>query len=146
MLARWAVVTPTGEFQSQTSEPMAYATLVSERIALVGEVFSTLSQAVTIGVRHGISRIQGPLGEKLMDYSSHQVRLMPMLAFAHVFRLFHSDITHGWDMETQKMQAGQLKPAEFVAQLTEMHALMSTCKTWFTWDCTEYLETVRRCL
>ena len=89
LLNRFGDVSPEGEYSSPIADPdrrffTMLGTLVGGRIAVACAADSVAKSALTIAVRYGFRRCQfGPDGggeTRLMDYPSHQRRLLPELA------------------------------------------------------------------
>jgi acyl-CoA oxidase len=89
LLDRYAQVAPDGTYTSPIENPAKrfftmLGTLVQGRISISGASVSATKVALTIAVRHALTRRQfGPAGGAevlLMDYRTHQRRLLPALA------------------------------------------------------------------
>ena len=96
-MSRWAQVSPTGEWVEKAGAGgrTTYAALIATRVELFGQCSDVLKLAVTIAVRYGCVRRQGWRGGKrgvgeevrLMDYETHQRRLLPIIAHAIAIQL-----------------------------------------------------------
>jgi acyl-CoA oxidase len=89
LLDRYARVTADGTYASPIANPTKrfftmLGTLVQGRVSVCGASINATKVALDIAVRHGLHRRQfGPPGEPeavLMDYRTHQRRLLPALA------------------------------------------------------------------
>src|SRR4051794_36099393 len=89
LLDRYAQVSPGGEYTSPIESPTRrfftmLATLVQGRVSICGASIGATKVALDIAVRRGLTRRQfGPPGGEeavLMDYRTHQRRLLPALA------------------------------------------------------------------
>ncbi|WP_372789425.1 acyl-CoA dehydrogenase [Paraconexibacter sp.] len=90
LLDRYAQVTETGEYRSEIENPnrrffTMIGTLIQGRVCVGGAAGTAAKNALTIAVRHGLRRRQfgPPDGDSetlLLDYRTHQRRLMPRLA------------------------------------------------------------------
>jgi acyl-CoA oxidase len=89
LLDRYAQVAPDGTYTSAIEDPAKrfftmLGTLVQGRVSVGGAAINATKVAQTIAVRHGLTRRQfGPPGGEevvLMDYRTHQRRLLPDLA------------------------------------------------------------------
>jgi len=90
LLDRFASVDADGAYHSPIENPnrrffTMLGTLVQGRVAVSGAAVSAAKLASTIAVRHGLARTQFVAGEDglevpLMDYLSHQRRLLPRVA------------------------------------------------------------------
>jgi acyl-CoA oxidase len=84
MLMRWAQVTRDGEFIPPPHPALAYAALIPERLSCPFGVVTLCGQAVTVATRYSCVRRQGSKDEKIMDFQTQQVRLMPAIAAVYV--------------------------------------------------------------
>src|SRR6478735_164327 len=88
-LGRYATVTPDGTYSSPTENPTKrfftmLGTLIQGRVSVCGASINATKVALDIAIRRGLTRRQfGAPGEPealLMDYRTHQRRLLPALA------------------------------------------------------------------
>lgn len=91
MLSKWVNVDKSGKFHPAPNPAIMYATLIPERLSIMGGTWVLAGQAVTIAARYGVVRRQGAENQKIMDYQSHYTKLMPCVAFMYV-----SNITNRW--------------------------------------------------
>ncbi|KAI9998514.1 hypothetical protein PInf_002905 [Phytophthora infestans] len=105
-----------------------------------------LEKAVTIAVRYAAVRRQGlqvksedPHTEtRLLDYQTHQYRLMPVLARAYAYRLQTRHITRLLQQfDTQGSDISE-------ALLADIHGTMSGFKAFCTWDVQEGIDACRQ--
>src|SRR4051795_2007680 len=89
LLDRYATVAPDGTYESPIENPTKrfftmLGTLIQGRVSVSGASISATKVALTIAVRRALERRQfGPPGQPealLMDYRTHQRRLLPALA------------------------------------------------------------------
>src|SRR3954470_554866 len=89
LLDRYAQVSPEGEYTSAIENPTKrfftmLGTLIQGRVSICGASISATKVALDIAIRRGLTRRQfGPPGGEeavLMDYRTHQRRLLPALA------------------------------------------------------------------
>src|SRR3954462_12346432 len=89
LLDRYAQVSSEGEYTSLIENPTKrfftmLGTLIQGRVSVGGASINATKVALTIAIHHGLTRRQfGPPGEEeavLMDYRTHQRRLLPALA------------------------------------------------------------------
>ncbi len=89
LLDRYAQVSAEGEYSSPIGNPSRrfftmVGALVQGRVCVSGASISAAKNALTIATRYGLRRRQfGPPGEDevvILDYRTHQRRLMPLLA------------------------------------------------------------------
>ncbi|KAG6604584.1 Acyl-CoA dehydrogenase/oxidase [Phytophthora cinnamomi] len=147
MLRRYAQVSRDGVFsQTQHKAQLAYAALLVNRGKIVTLSVGILEKAVTIAVRYAAVRRQGlqvnpedPNAEtRLLDYQTHQYRLMPVLARAYAYRLHTRYITRLLQQfDTQGSDISE-------ALLADIHGTMSGFKAFCTWDVQEGIDTCRQ--
>ncbi|MBW0000400.1 MAG: acyl-CoA dehydrogenase family protein [Verrucomicrobia bacterium] len=135
MLTRFAEVTPEGRYRSDILNPGArfftmIGTLVGGRISMGLGGNSAAKSALTIAVRYAARRRQfgppkGAPETLLLDYPSHQLRLMPLLAnvYALDFALKHLiQVNEG-------AQSDGSRPVETLAAGLKAYATWNTSRT-----------------
>ncbi|KAF1334169.1 Acyl-coa dehydrogenase/oxidase, partial [Globisporangium splendens] len=147
MLRRYAHVTREGEFVQTHKAQMAYAALIGTRGKIVTLSNGLFKKALTIAIRYCAVRRQGiqvnskdPHEEtKLIDYQSHQYRLMPLLAKAYAYHFQTSYI----DALVEKFdkEGGDLSND----LLGDIHGTMAGLKAFSTWDTLAGIEECRQC-
>lgn len=147
LLNRFGDVKPDGTYVSEIkSEGRRFAAVLGElitgRMSLCMGSLNIRKTGVVIAVRYAANRRQfGPPNSNteipILDYRSHQTRLMPILASCYagefakrevVKKFAHIHSAHATDEE-----------------LSEVHALTAGMKAVFTWDTQKYLQTMREC-
>jgi len=116
--------------------------LVQGRICISGASVSAAKTALTIAVRHGLTRVQfGPPDEPevaLLDYRIHQRRLMPLLAKTYALHFAQAELTdHFHRTQTTK------DPDERDRRRLESFAAAMKAAT--SWHATETIQTCREC-
>lgn len=92
LLSRWIDVVKSGNSVSvvQKGKPaLSYITLIKERLWGFGLCSTNLAVPATIAVRYSCVRRQGPSNEKIMDYQTQFMRLMPAVASVYVMQITH---------------------------------------------------------
>ncbi|CAH1759898.1 6417_t:CDS:10 [Entrophospora sp. SA101] len=143
MLMKWSKVTRDGKFTPSPNPAIFYATLICERLACLPAVKNFLSQALTVACRYGCVRRQGPNKEKIMDYQTHYVRLMPCVASVYVFNVVNKLVSNRWEEILSYTQTNQ---QEFLRNIGDIHVISSGIKVTSTWWGCEVLERCRRSL
>ncbi|RLN87751.1 hypothetical protein BBJ28_00005445 [Nothophytophthora sp. Chile5] len=147
MLRRYAQVSRDGVFsQTQHKAQLAYAALLVNRGKIVTLSVGVLEKALTIAVRYAAVRRQGlqvnaadPHAEtRLLDYQTHQYRLMPFLARAYAYRLQTRHITRL--IQQFDAQGSDISDA----LLADIHGTMSGFKAFCTWDVQEGIDVCRQ--
>ncbi|KAG7391742.1 acyl-Coenzyme A oxidase [Phytophthora pseudosyringae] len=147
MLRRYAQVSRDGAFsQTQHKAQLAYAALLINRGKIVTLSVGILEKAVTIAVRYAAVRRQGlqvnsgdsHVETRLLDYQTHQYRLMPVLARAYAYRLQTSHITRL--LQQFDTQGSDISDT----LLADIHGTMSGFKAFCTWDVQEGIDVCRQ--
>ncbi len=154
LLDRFGAVSADGEYSSPIPSPgkrffTMLGTLVGGRVAVACAGVSVAKSALTIAVRYALRRRQfGPEGGPeivLLDYRSHQHRLLPRLAttYALHYAMRHLAAKHAQAFAAES--PGQL-PSEHTedrdAARREVESLAAGLKAYSTWHAT---DTVQEC-
>ena len=136
MLNRFADVTPEGEYVSDIAgESKRFftmiGTLVGGRVGIGLSANSVAKNGLTIAIRYANRRRQfGPAGEPetpLIDYQTHQKRLMPLLANAYALDFALKYLTERYVNRTEK-------------DSREVETLAAGLKSFSTWNATDTLQ------
>jgi len=139
MLDRFAQVTPEGEYvTSIESESRRFftmlGTLVGGRIGIGTSALSAAKSGLTIAIRYGAQRRQfGPDGQPetvILDYQTHQRRLMPLLANAYALDFAIKHLGERYAQRTEE-------------DMREIEALAAGIKAYSSWNTTHTLQTCR---
>eukprot|EP00300_Choanocystis_sp_HF-7_P036644 c52510_g1_i1.p1 GENE.c52510_g1_i1~~c52510_g1_i1.p1 ORF type:complete len:724 (+),score=107.53 c52510_g1_i1:88-2172(+) len=144
MLARYASVSPEGEYAIVGHPKSGYGTMILIRSALVRDASDALARACTIAIRYSAVRRQGPsLGpdgeeHKVLDYQMQAQRLLSLLATAYAYRMT------GFYMSKlyQRLQA-DIEDND-LSVLPEVHATSSGLKAMCTVVTADGIEDARR--
>lgn len=139
LLDRFAQVAPDGTYTSPIASPtkrffVMLGTLVGGRVSVALAGLSTSKSALTIAIRYGARRRQfGPEGEAetaLLDYRTHQRRLMPRLATSYAldFALSHLAARYVGSSADDRR---------------EVESLAAGLKAYSTWHATDTIQTCR---
>src|SRR3954466_1089291 len=149
LLDRYASVTPDGTYSSPIENPTKrfftmLGTLIQGRVSVCGASIYATKVALDIAIRRGLTRRQfGPPGQPeavLMDYRTHQRRLLPALATtyalhfaqdrlrAHLHEVFSAS-AHGKDTDDRRRR--------------ELETLAAGLKAVATWHATETIQPCR---
>lgn len=139
MLDRYASVSEAGEFQSPiTSDNRRFftmlGTLVGGRIGIPRSGLSATKSGLTIAIKHGDKRRQfGPENGTevpILNYRTHQRRLMPLLSNAYALHFSLQYVTKRFlNRREEEMQ--------------EIEAIAAGLKAWATWNTTQTLQVCR---
>ncbi|MES2124777.1 MAG: acyl-CoA dehydrogenase [Gemmatimonadota bacterium] len=141
LLNRFGDVSPEGTYSSPIANPSRrfftmIGTLVGGRITIALSALSAAKSALTIAVRYGNRRRQfGEEGQPetlLLDYRTHQRRLLPALATAVVLDLALSDLVDRF----VNLQPGESR---------ELEGLAAGLKAYTSWAAQEAITDAREC-
>jgi len=139
MLDRFAQVTPEGHYRSSIANESRrfftmLSTLVTGRIGIAFSALSAAKSALTIATRYAAQRRQfGPPGQSetlLLDYQTHQRRLMPLLANAYALDFALKFLLRRFKERTDE-------------DLREIETLAAGLKAYSTWNTTDTVQESR---
>jgi len=109
-------------------------TLVGGRLCVPVVGLSAAKKALNMAVHFALNRKQfGPPGEaeqSIMDYPTHQKKLMPLIANAYAYHFAHQQLLHDFEKHNPKNQQ-------------EIEALAAGLKALSTWNTTQTIQTCR---
>jgi acyl-CoA oxidase len=128
---------------------LAYGALIEGRVAMVRDSGNVSKKAVTIAIRYGAIRRQfasksGEAETRLLDYTIHQHRLMPLLAQAFAMHFTSVEMTKLYDELMDKL--GGNDTDNVLEMLKETHATSAGLKAFCTWNCLNTIEQCRQTL
>jgi acyl-CoA oxidase len=147
LLNRYGGVNDRGEYESPIEKPnkrffTMLGNLVQGRICISGASVSAAKTALTIAVRYGLTRVQfGPPDEPevpLLDYRTHQRRLMPLLAKTYALHFAQAELAN----EFHRIQTTS-DPDE--RDRRELESFAAAMKAAASWHATETIQTCREC-
>ncbi|MFN2537351.1 MAG: acyl-CoA dehydrogenase [Mycobacteriales bacterium] len=143
LLDRFGTVSPEGVYSSPVAKPAArfftmIGALVEGRICIAGAGLSVARNALTIAVRWGERRRQFGTGLEmdtpLMDYLTHQRRLLPPVCESYVLQAAHDHLTARY-VEVLDGGDGQ----------RDVEALAAGLKAVATWHMVDAVQQSREC-
>ena len=149
LLDRYGTVTADGEYESSITSPGArfftmIGALVQGRICIAGAGLAVARNALTIAVRWGERRRQFGTGldmdTPLMDYLTHQRRLLPKIATSYALQAAHDHLTAAYVRVLDGV--GGDKPSE---EQREVEALAAGLKAVATWHMVDAIQDSREC-
>lgn len=150
LLSRYGDISPDGKFLTKIKDQrkrmgVSFGALSGGRVNICGSVTVYLIQAVTIAVRYSASRKQfGPDNSSeeysVLEYQSHQYRVLPHLAMAIVFKIFSRWLSLTWNQMLIKQFMGEQNINSIVM---EMHVLSSAVKPYCTWAIQKAMQDCR---
>eukprot|EP01121_Diplochlamys_sp_Union-15-3_P005599 TRINITY_DN1592_c0_g1_i1.p1 TRINITY_DN1592_c0_g1~~TRINITY_DN1592_c0_g1_i1.p1 ORF type:complete len:702 (-),score=118.60 TRINITY_DN1592_c0_g1_i1:21-2126(-) len=143
MLMRWAKVTPEGDFTSPPTPAIAYGVLIGARVSLIMGSSNWLKRAITIAIRYSVLRRQFYEGKsvnetQLLDYESHQDRLLPSLAGAYALHFTSTKMNIAYSKLLQELQKKDL------TNLHDIHNTSAGLKAYSTWFTLYGIEEARQ--
>jgi acyl-CoA oxidase len=139
MLDRFASVTPEGQFASPISSDnrrffTMLGTLVGGRIGIPRSGLSASKSGLTIAIRYGDQRKQfgseGAAEVPILNYRTHQRKLIPLLANAYALHFSLQYLTKRFLHRTEE-------------EMQEIEALAAGLKAYSTWNTTHTLQICR---
>jgi acyl-CoA oxidase len=147
LLNRYGDVNPDGRYESPIENAnkrffTMLGTLVQGRVCIAGASVSAAKSALTIATRWGLSRKQfGPPGEDevvILDYRTHQRRLMPLLAKTYALHFAQAELAQRFhDVFSSD------DPSE--RDRRRLETLAAGMKATASWHATEAIQTAREC-
>ncbi|KAJ6529033.1 peroxisomal oxidase [Mycena vulgaris] len=143
MLSKFAGVTDAGEYVKPPHAKLSYGGMLYIRSGMVTAAGWLIAKGATIAIRYATVRRQGEVGpdgleRQTITYPSLHVRLIPLLARAHVFIKLGRALTQGFDALARSLSSGD------TSQLAEMHVMTSGLKVLVSTTGIQDLETARR--
>jgi acyl-CoA oxidase len=141
MLDRFAAITADGKFMSTIPSDnrrffTMLSTLVGGRIGIPRSGLSAAKSGLTISIRYGDQRKQfrpeGAAETPILNYRTHQRRLMPLLANAYALHFSLQYLTQRFLKRSEK-------------DIQEIEALAAGLKAFATWNTTATLQECREC-
>ncbi|PLW23755.1 hypothetical protein PCASD_01994 [Puccinia coronata f. sp. avenae] len=152
MLMKHTQVTREGKVFEPPLAQLTYGALLQGRTAMVADGANVAKKALTIAIRYGAIRRQfktgnNPFETKLLDYTTHQRRLMPLVAQAIAMGFTALRMTEMFEKLSEELESfdssSDKEHTERVLEtLKETHASSAGLKAFSTWQC---LETIDKC-
>ncbi|KAH9473481.1 hypothetical protein MJO28_000690 [Puccinia striiformis f. sp. tritici] len=152
MLMKHTQVTREGQVFEPPLAQLTYGALLQGRTAMVADGANVAKKALTIAVRYGAIRRQfktgnNPFETQLLDYTTHQRRLMPLVAQAIAMGFTALRMTELYEKLSEELESfdssSDKEHTERVLEtLKETHASSAGLKAFSTWQC---LETIDKC-
>ncbi|MCW3004737.1 MAG: acyl-CoA oxidase domain protein [Conexibacter sp.] len=145
LLDRYAEVSADGVYTSAIENPTRrfftmLGTLIQGRVSVCGASITATKAALAIAVRHAESRRQfGPPGGEevvLMDYRTHQRRLLPALAKVYALHFAQEDVV-------ARLHEVFTATEEPVRERRELETLAAGLKAVATWHATATIQEAR---
>jgi acyl-CoA oxidase len=147
LLNRYGDVSPEGEYSSPIENSSRrfftmLGTLVQGRVCVAGASVSAAKSGLTIAIRYGLRRLQfGPEpGHEvpILDYRTHQRRLMPRLAKTYALHFAQAELLDRFDHVFRSSDASQ-------RDRRELESLAAGMKATASWHATDTIQICREC-
>jgi acyl-CoA oxidase len=145
LLDRFGTITADGDYVSSITNPAArfftmIGALVEGRICIGGAALSVARNALTIAVRWGEARRQFGTGLEediaLMDYLTHQRRLLPRIARSYALQAAHDHVTARYSAAVDGTDSEEQRAVE---------SLAAGIKAYATWEMVDAVQQAREC-
>lgn len=135
---------------------LAYGALVGGRTTMIQESADFAKKALTIATRYAVVRRQfggksGKVENKIMDYGTHKMRLIPAIAITYAMHFAAVEVTRIYDSLMEQLgkfkkpnAASPAKLAELIDTLKETHGTSAGLKAFCSWKALEIIETCRQ--
>lgn len=142
MLMKNQQVLPDGTYVPPKNSVLTYGTMMFVRVALIRDAAMALAKASTISCRYSAVRRQSPIDPnepepQIMDHTTQQLKVFPIIAKAIVFKANGENIWNLYNNVTHEIEKGELE------RLPEMHALSCCLKAICSADAAAGIETCR---
>ena len=147
LLNRYGGVNERGVYESPIENPnkrffTMLGALIQGRVCISGASISAAKTALTIAVRYGLRRTQfGPPDEDevvLLDYRTHQRRLMPLLARTYALHFGQAELAEQFHQASGPNKHGE-------RQQRQLESFAAGMKATASWHATETIQTCREC-
>jgi acyl-CoA oxidase len=147
LLNRYGDVSPEGLYSSPIENSgkrffTMLGTLVQGRVCIAGASVSAAKTALTIAVRYGLRRRQfGPTPEEevlVLDYRTHQRRLMPLLAKTYALHFAQQQLLERFHRVFRDDEASE-------RERRQLETLAAGMKATASWHATATIQTAREC-
>ncbi|MGH2874881.1 MAG: acyl-CoA dehydrogenase, partial [Solirubrobacteraceae bacterium] len=122
--------------------------LVQGRVCISGASLSAAKTSLTIAIRYGLRRRQfGPEPGRevpLLDYRTHQRRLLPLLARTYALHFAQARLVDEFDV-AMRDRAERAEAGEPEADRRQLESLAAGMKATASWHATETIQTCREC-
>lgn len=155
MLMKYTKVTRDGKVSEPPIAQLAYGSLIFGRTSIIRESVECAKKSITIAIRYGCIRRQfggdkkGGLEIKIIDYQTHQQRLIPLLALTYAMAFGAMEVGRIYDnlmnvLSTTK--PGDPNMMNAIESLKEVHATTAGLKAFCTWRTLDLIEQCRQTL
>lgn len=155
MLMKYTMVNRDGTVVEPPMAQLAYGALVGGRTTMIQESADFAKKALTIAVRYGVVRRQfggksGKVENKIIDYGTHKMRLIPAVAITYAMHFAAVEVTKKYEglMEQLEKFKKSKTPGNLITDLIETlketHGTSAGLKAFCSWKALEIIETCRQ--
>ena len=153
MLMKHTKVDRNGVVTQPPLAQLAYGALISGRVMMASDSFQFSKKFLTIAIRYAAIRRQfssteGEPETVLLDYTYHQRRLIPRLAYTFAIRAGSEELVKMFNTANKKMS--QLKPEDkqglenIVEDVKELFSVSAGVKAFCTWATADIIDQCRQ--
>lgn len=152
MCAKYNHVSADGKVTQKAPAQLSYGALIGGRVSMVGDSWTWASRFLTIALRYACVRRQfaqdGPIETTLIDYTYHQRRLLPRLAYTYAMNCASryldqvSNKTNDLLASTNPNDKASMEKA--VGEAKALFALSAGLKAFSTWGTLNVIEECRQ--
>lgn len=154
MLMRYTQVKADGTVAEPPISQLAYGALLFGRTCIIRESAEMAKKALVIAIRYAAVRRQfgGSTGTKenqIMDYKTHQFRLITLLSSVYAMQFVGMQVRHDYESLLAKMAKADPKSPDMkktITNLKEVHATSAGLKAMCTWTTLHTIEQCRQSL
>jgi acyl-CoA oxidase len=153
MLMKYAKVDRQGNVTQPPLAQLAYGALIGGRVSMASDSFHHAKRFLTIAIRYAAARRQfssnnDGIETKILDYTYHQRRLMPRLAYAYAMRAGAEELYDVYYGATHKLE--RIKPTDndglqsAIEDIKELFSVSAGLKAFSTWGTSEIIDQCRQ--
>ncbi|CAN6595299.1 acyl-coenzyme A oxidase 2 [Trichomonascus vanleenenianus] len=153
MLMKYSKVAPDGTVTEPPLNQLSYGALVGGRVSMVYDSVQTAKRFLTIALRYAAVRRQfsstpGEKETRLIDYTYHQRRLIPLLAYTFAMRASAEEVMNFYIKTTKQLQAvdtsNKTSLQSAIDDAKELFALSAGMKAFSTWATAGIIDECRQ--
>ncbi|CAN6674599.1 acyl-coenzyme A oxidase 2 [Trichomonascus vanleenenianus] len=153
MLMRYAKVDSDGKVTEPPLAQLAYGALIGGRVSMAADSFHTAKRFLTIAIRYAAIRRQfsstpGEPETKILDYTYHQRRLMPRLAYAFAMQAGSKQLSAFAKQANARLAAASTSNKadlqSAIDDVKELFTVSAGLKASSTWGTAEIIDQCRQ--
>lgn len=153
MMMKYAKVSKDGKVTQPPLAQLAYGALISGRVSMVYDSYTWARRFLTIAIRYACCRRQfssnpGELETKLIDYTFHQRRLLPRLAYAYAMNAGSAELYKIYFSATDRLASTKPTDKEglqsAIDDVKELFSVSAGLKAFSTWGTAQIIDECRQ--